>query len=360
MRRGLTFVPFVATCFILSSLLFLALPSAGQQGGPTTRPDIGASPVRNLSVNGMVSDAGTHARLDGVRVELHSFGGGVIETAFSSGNGTFQMNNIPRGNYTLVADQVGYETFNQQVEVNDVPVYGVQVELLKSPNGSTPVNKGASTVSKRELSIPHKAHDDMEKGLALLYGKSDSQGSLKPFERAVQEYPDYYEAYAQIGFAYMKLADTDNSEKAFRKSIEVSQERYAPAYMGLAELLLNGKRFADAEPVARKALEIDSNSWQADSELARTLIELRRPSEAEPSAVAAAALKPDNPNLYLILANIHMQLQNGHALLDDLNHYLKLAPAGPFADQARLQRDKVQQALAASETSPAAPSSSQP
>ena len=302
----------------------------------------------------MVTDAVTHAQLDNARVELHSFAGGVAGTAFTSGSGGFQLDNVAEGEYTLVVDRVGYQVASVPVEVQNVSVYGVQVELLRAADGGTPVNNGPSTVSLRELSIPRKAHDDMEKGMALLYGKSDYQGSLKPFEKATQEYPDYYEAYAQIGIAYMKLADAGNSEKAFRKSIEVSQERYPDAYIGLAELFLRGGRFADAESLSRKAAEIDSHSWQGHSQLARILLGLHRPSEAETSALAAVALRPDDADLYLVLANVHDQLRNESALLEDLNHYLKLAPTGPFAEQARLERDKVQQALATS------PSTTQP
>jgi hypothetical protein len=359
MRRVSVFAPFIA-CFLLSSQLLCSAPSAAQRGTPPPRPPVRSNQVRSFSVNGMVTDAATNAQLDYVKIELHSVTGGVVGTAFTSGSGGFQLNNISDGDYTLVADKAGYQIVSVQVEVNGASVYGIQVDLPRPPDASTPVNNGPDTVSLRELSIPRRAHDDMEKGMALLYGRSDYQGSLKPLEEATQEYPDYYEAYTQIGLAYMKLADAGNSEKAFRKSIEVSQERYPGAYIGLAELFLNGRRFADAESLARKAAEIDSNSWQAQSELARALLGLQRSSEAETCAVAAVALKPDNEALYLILANVHIQLQNERALLDDLNHYLKLAPTGPFAEQARLQRDQVQQALAASQRLPAAPSTTQP
>jgi hypothetical protein len=64
-------------------------------------------------------------------------------------------------------------------------------------------------------------------------------------------------------------------------------------------------------------------------------------------------LKPDNETLYLVLANVHIRLHNNRALLDDLNHYLKLAPKGPFAQQARRQRDEIQKLLAAPESAPA-------
>ena len=362
MRRLSGFVPFIA-CFLLSSHLLCPAPSAAQQGTPPPplpQPDTRSRQVRALSVNGRVTDAVTHAQLDNVRVELHSFTGSVAGTAFTSGSGSFQLNSVVSGSYTLVVDRVGYEVASLPVEVQGFSVYGIQVELVRAPDASAPVNNGPNTVSLRELSIPRKAHEDMEKGMALLYGKSDYQGSLKALEKATQEYADYYEAYTQIGIAYMKLADAGNSEKAFRKSIEMSQERYPGAYMGLAELFLNSGRFTDAEPLLRKAAEIDSNSWQANAQLARALLGLHRPAEAEISALAAVALKPDNADLYLVLANVHNQLQNESALLDDLNHYLKLAPTGPFAEQARLAHDKIQQRLAASQKSPAPSSTTQP
>ena len=303
------------------------------------------------SLSGVVSDATTHARLDGVRLELNSTQGPSVGTFFSASGGTFYFSNLPAASYILVADKNGYETVSQQVDLFNEEL-GLRIELRKIANDGTP-DKGPNTVSVRELSIPRKARDSMQKGLALLYGKSDYQGSLKPFQEAIQEYPEYYEAYAQMGVAYMKLADTANSEKAFQKSVEVSHQQYLDGYLGLAELSLKGHRFADAETFARKAVEIDSNSWRAQSQLARALVELHRASEAEPSAIAAVKLKADNPTLYLLLANIHMQLQNDRAQLDDLNQYLKLAPTGSFAEQARQQRDQLQQFLSTSQSSPA-------
>lgn len=303
-------------------------------------------------LSGTVFDGDNHTRLDGVRLELNSTHGPSLETFFTGDGGRFNFSNVPAGTYVLVAELAGYQTLSQQVELfNDERA--LQVELRRTPGADT---KGPNTVSLRDLSIPRKAHDRMQKGLALLYGKSDYQGSLKPFEEAIQAYPDYYEAYGQMGVAYMKLADTANSEKAFRKSVEVSHEQYLDGYLGLAELSLNGHHFADAETFARKAVEIDPNSWRAQSQLARALVELHRASEAEPSALAAVKLKPDNPTIYLVLANIHMQLQNDQAHLDDLNNYLKLAPKGSFAEQARRQRDELQQFLSASPSSPAASS----
>ena len=338
-----SFVPFIRWLLLTLCVVCSAPVAIGQNGQMAT--------CGPCTLTGIVSDATSHARLSGVRIQLNSTQGPSAGTVVSAGDGVFYFSNLPAASYILVADKDGYETVSQQVDLFNEEL-GLRIDLRKATNAGTP-DKGPNTVSVRELSIPRKARDHMEKGLALLYGKSDYQGSLKPFQDAIQAYPNYYEAYAQMGVAYMKLADTANSEKAFQKSAQLSHEHYQEAYLGLAELALDGQRFADAETFARKAVDIDSNSWRANSELARALTQLHRASEAEPSAVAAVKLKPDNPTLYLVLANIHMQLQKDRAQLDDLNQYLKLAPQGSFAAQARQQRDQLQQFLSASPSSPA-------
>jgi tetratricopeptide (TPR) repeat protein len=301
----------------------------------------------------MVSDAESHTRIDGIKVDLRAFTGGTVATAFTSGNGGFTFNNVPGGTYELVVEQMGYQAAHQEVEVQGT-MAGLMIEL-RPVSRSNSASSTSPMVSKRELSIPRKAHDDMQKGVALLFGKSDYQGSIKQFERATQEYPDYYEAYTDMGVAYMNLGEAANSERALRKAIDLSEQRYEDALFWLASLLTNGQRFADAEPLARKGVELDANSWQANSELARALLGLGRASEAEASALAAIKLRPDNANLHLVLANIHGELQNDPALLDDLNAYLKLAPKGQFADQARKQRDEIQQELQKTQASPSTP-----
>ena len=113
-------------------------------------------------------------------------------TTFTRSNGEFEFDNVSEGSYNLTVELSGYETVTQQMQVMMGPVFGVDVEVRKT-EAADEAAKGPSKISVRELSIPHKAHDAMQKGLELLYVKSDYKGSLKQFERAIQEYPGYYE-----------------------------------------------------------------------------------------------------------------------------------------------------------------------
>jgi Flp pilus assembly protein TadD len=361
MRRTTVCRTYLAPLLVGALFLVLAAPIAAQKTpNPGTRgnPGIGTPQTHTYTVSGSVSDADSHNRIDSVRVDLRAFTGGTVATTFTSGNGNFTFSNIASGTYQMVVEQMGYQPFMQEVDIEG-PIYGLTVELRGKPVASAAVH-GPATVSQRELSIPQKAHDAMQKGLELLYKKSDYPGSIKQFERAAQAFPDYYEAYTQMGVAYLHMNNTADAEQSFRKSMDLSKEKYADAYFWLASMRSDQQNFAEAEPLARKSVELDPNSWQANSELARALIGLNRPDEAEKSAQAALKLRPDNALLYLILANAHTELQNDQALLDDLNNYLRLAPNGPFAEQVRKQQKELQQALGDAQASPPAASAPNP
>jgi tetratricopeptide (TPR) repeat protein len=356
---GLFFAP-----LLIGVLLLIPLPlSAQRQTNPNPQPQPGNPNIettqpRTYVVAGMVSDAQTNIRLDSVKVELREFTGGTVATVFTSGEGNFEFENIAEGSYLIFVEQVGYASAQQNVDVMG-PTHGILVEL-RSIGSASGVAVGKATVSKRELLIPHKAHDAMEKGLTLLYAKSDYPGSVKQFERATQEYPDYYEAYTEMGVAYVKLKDATNAERVLRKALDLSDQQYVDALVSLSSLYTDNQRFTEAEPLARKAVELDGNSSQANFELARVLLGIGQADEAEKSVLAAIKLQPQNPILFLLLANVHIALQNYPALVDDLDNYLKLAPAGQFADQARKQRDEIQQQLQNSQASPAEPDGQHP
>jgi Flp pilus assembly protein TadD len=356
MRRASGRISVLAPLFLFAGFL-LCLPLSGQRRPePGTIPfpddDEGLSPSHghSFTVSGAVTDAQTHARIAGVRVDLQALAGGSLASEFTGNNGSFEFTNVRSGSYQLIFEESGYQDTRESIDVEG-PVFGLNVSLRKLGAGAAA--PGGPTVSVRELSIPEKARAAMNKGMSLLYQKSDYPGSIKQFQRAIQAYPDFYEAYAQIGVAYMKMKDPAESETALRKSIEVSKGNYSDGLYLLAALFSGEKRFSDAEPLARKAVAVDPDSWHAQSELAQALLGLQRADEAEKYAETAVMLEPENPTLRLLLADVHIALRNARALLDDLNAYLKLAPNGPSAEQARQQRDRIQQHLQNTQAAPA-------
>jgi Carboxypeptidase regulatory-like domain/Tetratricopeptide repeat len=332
------------------SLLF-CLPAAAQifqNDDNTLDPTIGmANPRRNrFTVSGDVRNDATGNSFQRLQINIRSDDGRTYLATMTDDTGRFVFDNLPAGNYTVTASLIGYSTAEERVVIDNSPVMGVQLRLRSiAADASAPENSGP-TISAHELSAPSKAKADMVKGQNLLYNKADYQGSIKEFQRAIKEFPDYYEAYGQMGVACARLKDSANAEASLRKSVDLSGQKYPQAYISLAALLSENHRFSDAEPMARKALELDSNSWQSYAELTRALAGLNRLTDAAESAQAAIKLQPNEPELYVALINIEGKLSNYPAMLENMNAYLSLAPDGRAAGQIRAMRAQIQQALA--------------
>jgi tetratricopeptide (TPR) repeat protein len=183
---------------------------------------------------------------------------------------------------------------------------------------------------------------------AMRSPKPDYHKALSLFERAIKEYPDYYESYAEMGVAHQHLGDDTAAEKALRKSVEMSSSRYADALFLLSEMLNDSGRFLDAEGFARQCVTQDESSWSCDLELARALAGLKHPTEAEAIAARAAEINPANAQTFLILGNIHIEQRKYAAVVKDFDNYLRLNPSGPESNQVRTSQAQARRALARS------------
>jgi tetratricopeptide (TPR) repeat protein len=327
----------------MAASLVLSLPAAAQD----VSTGIGAAaPARGgrHNVAGTVREAAGNRPLESVRVDLMSLTRGMAAYTFTNSNGGFAFSSVPDGTYYLVVKEIGYDPIRHEVNFSLHPGVGIQIEL--QPEGSLEPVPGGDIVSTRELLIPRRAREAMERGLNLLNEKSDYRGSLSQFERALREYPDYYEAYAKMGLAHMYMGEAAKSEELLRTAIEMSGRKYAEALFTLASVYSAQERFAEAEPLAREAVKLEPHSWRANHELASALHGLDQGEEAEASALQALRAEPENLQTILLLANIYLRNRNFTALIKDLDTYLELAPEGPYADQARRMRAQVLEGLA--------------
>ncbi len=304
-------------------------------------------------LSGYVREETTNVPVDSVALEIFSSGQRVAPAVVSGMDGEFGFSGLRDGDYNIVATKKGYDTLTVQVSILSGSVPPVVVPLHKQV-GPKP-SASADAVSARELSIPEKARDSFAKGRKLMYEKSDPKKAIEQFRLAVDQFPTYYEAYTQIGVAHYRLNKFADAEKALKKAIEMSAGKYPDALYLLATMFNDQERFAEAEPLARQAAAAGDSTWHGPYELARALVGLKRAAEAEASAAQARDMKPDNAQVYLVLANAHIQQKKFSAVVQDFDSYLKLAPNAPGSDQIRLRRDRMQEALrrAASQQAPA-------
>jgi len=207
------------------------------------------------------------------------------------------------------------------------------------------VDNSAHQVSARALQIPRKARDAFNKGTQLLAANELAAG-IAELQRAIKIFPEFYEAYYNIGLANLDLQNNAEAQAAFTTSIELSQGRFSPSQFGLGVVLCIQKQYEEAEGAVRAGLDQYPTNPDGNLVLAWVLFSAGRLPEAERSARQAIIGNAKLLMAYLLLANIHLHQNDIQALVSDLNDYLRLDPDGADKSQARAIRAEAEQVLA--------------
>ena len=320
----------------LNAALLAWIPSVQAQNPAMEKAD-GA-------ISGTVFSQGDNRPVGHVAISLKSHAAGIFRSILADIEGHFEVRGLPPGAYEVAVDEDGYEPVRTNVQL-DGPV--VKVALYLKATIPAPISRKKYTVSVRELRIPDKARDEYRKGLDRL-AKNDVAGSLGHFTKAAALSPEYYEAIYHEGMVEMKLGRKEEAGQAFQKAIDLSGGQYAWARFGYGYLLYLDGNAREAESVVRKGLEVDQNSPDGHVILAMVLLRLDRPDEAEKSAREALLRNPDSAEAYLVLSDVYGRRRNFHEQLQDLDTYLKLAPAGPASQRVHEAREVTMRLLAQS------------
>jgi len=282
-----------------------------------------------------------------VPVHIRSLNSGFFETVLTDYGGRFELHGIPPGSYQVSVDEPGYERANAMAQVNafhsEVSLY-VKSRSASPPNGS-PAGS-ASVVSVRDLKIPSKAQNEFHRGLERL-GKSDIAGSLVHFNKATAAFPDYYEAFYEIGVAEAHLNHEDNALQALQKAIDLSGGHYPLAQFAYGLLLANRGNPVEAERIIRAGLETGADLPEGHVYLAIALLRQNRIGDAEKCIREALLRRPQYADAYFALGDVHHQRKDYQAEIQDLDMYLKLSPSGSSSDHVRQLRETAKQQLSA-------------
>lgn len=297
------------------------------------------SPVRSYAISGSVHNDKNDEPIQDARVELLGELGNVVHpVVVTNRNGEFMFGAFRPSEYDIVVERDGFSPVRLRVDISRHDELNVVIRLREDSKDIAP---GGNLTSAHELSIPKKAREAFDKGVVDMSPNRDYRRALEDFRRAASIYPGYYEAYAQMGVAYVTIKNFDAAETALRKSIALSSNKYLPPLLLLSMVLNDLNRPIDAEPAARQATLTDPKAWRGHYELGRALLNLHHIEEAESSAHAARDLKPESPDVYLLLGEIHRRTHNAQALLQDFDTYLRLAPDGQAAPEVRRLREQL-------------------
>src|SRR5947209_6072468 len=311
-------------------LLLLACPAVFAQ---RDRDNYTASTLVEISGQIQLPQDGPPARK--LTVRLERFSGGILDQLPPDAHGKFRFTNLQRGYYTIYVVAPGYKPSQQQADMQVLSRSYLVFELVPNKEGATS-NTSASVINAR---VPKDAQTEFDKGRASLQDKK-AKDAIQHLLKAVELYPEFFEAQFLLGRAYMEDSALKESASALHKALEIKPDDVA-TLISLGEVYRREKSYEDAEKTLQEAVKLDDKSWQAYFALARVYLEMGDVMKAAPPIGHTLQLKPDFAEAHLLAGNILLRVNQPERAQTEYEEYLRLAPKGEFAEQARALIQKI-------------------
>ena len=92
--------------------------------------------------------------------------------------------------------------------------------------------------------------------------KGDLKTAIELYQKALKIIPEFPEAEYQLGVAYLALNQPDNAESSFRRAVALREDWSLPM-ASLGAILVQKNKYAEAEKILTKAVEIDEMNQPA-------------------------------------------------------------------------------------------------
>jgi Flp pilus assembly protein TadD len=213
-----------------------------------------------------------------------------------------------------------------------------------------------ATVSATSLNAPKDARKAYDKGHHAVQNNKLPEAQQE-LEKAVQLYPQYAAAWADLGWVYAQQNQIDKARNAFTQA-RAADGMFVPAYVGLSSLALRESKWAEAAQFSARATQLDGVDFPTAfyyNSLAN--YRLGDMEQAEKSARKAETMGVQRvfPQVSLLLGVILANRRDYADAADQFRSYLKAAPTAPNADKVRQRLAEVEKLGAAESKAEAAP-----
>jgi Flp pilus assembly protein TadD len=277
-----------------------------------------------------------------LKIRLERAEGEIVRDSFTDTNGNFEVRNLGIGMYAVVvpSDDRVYATAIERVEItrNSPDVIVVNIYLTPKEQ-SDPRRRGERrTISAREAStrIPKPALQAYKRSSRLVRdGKPEK--AIAELKRAIAIFPEYVEAYNDLGVIYLKLDRIDDAIGALDKSAQLDPGAFNPRLnLGIAHV--RRQDFTGSETHLRSAITIDASSPLAHLYLGIALWKTDRVDEAEDELLRAIALGgSDIAVAHYYLGQLYVRRDRIADAIAELEAYLKDKPEAADAPRVRQQ-----------------------
>jgi tetratricopeptide (TPR) repeat protein len=185
--------------------------------------------------------------------------GNQVAQTFTNDHGQAQFTDVVIGNYRVVVSGQGIQTTESEEFEIDARK-GAQSVFIRvranAENGEARSNPGNATVSTADLKVPKEASKEFDKATELM-SKQKWNRAIERLNKAVTLYPNYAQAYNNLGVAYARLGDADKEREALQQAV-TANDHFAPAFLNLGQMEMKLQNFNAAENDLEKASLLNS------------------------------------------------------------------------------------------------------
>jgi len=263
---------------------------------------------------------------------------------------SMQMSENPLGDCVVRAILVGYNSDVIRLagrSAADSPDIGAIILHNTQKGGST-------TVSAMSLAAPKNALKAFQKGSDEVKDRKP-EDAVKSFQEAVKIYPEYAEAYYEMGRVQASLNQADAARASFDAAVK-ADPKYAPPYMTIAQMEEKSRNWKAVADVTSQLLAIDPSGYPA-AYLYNSVANLNLKNTEAAEKSAREGLKADaqhaNPKLWQVLGVILANRGAFPEAIEQFQAYLKFAPDGPDAASVQSYMEQCQKLAGGSAPAPA-------
>jgi len=290
-----------------------------------------------FEVAGQVNLAGANSVARDLPVRLERFSGGVIDQMNTDARGRFRFGNLQRGYYKVIINAPGFIPAQQDADLTLLVKAYLIFTLTASDSSRTTHPANAEVIDAR---VPPSARDEFDRGRDALARKNPAQ-AIVHFQKAASIYPEFFEAQLLLGTAFMDLRDWQKAETPMKRALEIKAGN-APALLALGEIFWRQKRYDEAERSLIEGLKFDEKNWHGHFTLARLYWERGDVLKAGPCVGRTLQLRPDFAEAHLLAGNVLLKVGQQQRAKIEYEEYLRLAPKGDYAAEARRLIDQLQ------------------
>ena len=130
-------------------------------------------------------------------------------------------------------------------------------------------------------------------------------------------------------------------ETAMKRALEIKAGN-APALLALGEVFWRQKRYDEAERNLIDGLKLDDKNWHGHFTLARLYWEKGDVLKTGPCVGRTLQLRPDFAEAHLLAGNVLLKIGQQQRAKIEYEEYLRLAPKGDYAAEARRLIDRLE------------------